>query len=1458
MSLLCLSLMLYGVVQGQVISPNPVFNGVMTDVSPEHEAVLDEHFSDYSVFTMDQDSLVSFMRNQTGVFEFELNVDGHQWEVQMEENIKFSQAKVYLKDGAKMTEVDLGDDAIRVYEGEVMGINGFSHVRFRSRGNEMYGTLYFEGVKYVMKPLSKYVTGAASDKIILSTEVFSPDWAMAGGGTDCGDPIIEVGIIVDYSTYDFFEGNAALAYQYATDLLNDAQAEIYWPAFRLIFIPTKLVVHESPSGINFNAGAVALGNQLNNYWINWFGCGFATEEEPFIDLIVMVHHELTQNSAAGDDILDQDDPAVPACWVGDGGDYQTLAHEIGHIFVGGHHSEDNQGHLDPDSCATNNCSGGGYVMCGGIGLGDCFHSSNKTTIQNTLNAGCDNVFAYNDYNGNTCSQCFIGVSLEVDYEDPLILGCDGHNEVEYTMTVCNNYCEPQVMDVIFEYEGPTITTGLDGFEDCYSNTPLGHPRWCLYDVSFEELECKEYVFSGTADYVTGSTGLENVFAKGFTSEGSEGVNGGADVLKILDPIEIDNVTDISGNISNLIGNGLPANSGPCYSGAEELLLRITDDLIIDQDYCFGNHSIIEVDPGAKITIQDGAKLYLIQTDLLACGEMWDGIEVEDGGNLYMHASSLSDAIAAVTALDGSALELYGNDFINNYRGIYVPPNSNGNEVAMYAVVGNSFLYKPYGGNFQGMFPPYDGTNPIAGIEVNDLLYAGINGYENTANDAGLNYFHNLNNGIIATNTTLSISGCRFENIWQKAVHVKGNASMTNLFSYTGGRETYGVDIRNCTSGIEVERMHADISEVSLYDVKKGISIKTLFNGLVDVKNSTLSKVRETGIKLSMIHLLEGNIEDNIIISDEEDDSVTGIELNGMPFVQSAGWNISNNALWMPGPHVGIKTTAGGNDLIGNNTISNLGNANPFGFIGLSVSGSNGVTMSCNEITGSGAEAPSNGKGLSHLGKGIYAANTPGVTVSCNTLDEVQVGVNFWMTSVGADLSGNTFNDHHQGLLLGRYFTNFSSGWANIGLQQHRGNQWPALGSGGSGSDLGAKHLSDISDVVLNSRLFVDQPANSSFLPSNENNAGAIWFQNFDDFETTYYCEDISNNTCPEGVGYQGFTDGGSSDFENKIATGTLQTEEFAENYAWLSERQLFNRVQKGQFAPEMGTSFSNFQNQNQQSDIGRFDQAKSDLSQLFELEAGDKVVYRDDLQAIKNTIANLVELNHLIQITSEGNDSLDYVNQKTASLVSLHSLQSAFYAKAQLNLDQVENRKNNLTSRIDNLSSDAIYKANEKTVNQIYLSFLGEDAGVLVDAQIASLLYIAEQCPLEGGNGVFEARSLLALSSDRYVFDDDIFCDHGGRRSDESLDRKVLNQVFSIFPNPTKDNIELSYQLKEAGAAEISIQTRMGQVVLNEEISGRQEGVRRFDLDMLPAGVYFCSVRQNGQLLYIEKFVVIK
>lgn len=308
---------------------------------------------------------------------------------------------------------------------------------------------------------------------------------------------------------------------------------------------------------------------------------------------------------------------------------------------------------------------------------------------------------------------------------------------------------------------------------------------------------------------------------------------------------------------------------------------------------------------------------------------------------------------------------------------------------------------------------------------------------------------------------------------------------------------------------------------------------------------------------------------------------------------------------------------------------------------------------------------------------------------------------------------------------------------------------------------------------------------------------------------------------------------------------------------WTTKRQLFSRISKGQVAMDAGSNFATFQNESQQTAIGRFDQVKSSLSELFKMDSGTEISYIENLQAIKSTLAELTTLNKLINLTPEGNDSLEYVSQKLSKLAILQSLQMTMTSTSTSISTQIENRQINLITDNGTLSLDEIYKTNEKVVNQIYLELLENGLGELTDSQVGILVSIAEQCPLAGGNAVFEARGLLGLENERFDFDDNLLCDQSERRLENEMEDRLSNQSFSIYPNPTKDKLELSYELSKVGMTEITIQNRMGQVLLNENLTDKQ-GYIRFELEALPSGMYFCTVKQKGQILYTEKFVVVK
>jgi plastocyanin len=78
---------------------------------------------------------------------------------------------------------------------------------------------------------------------------------------------------------------------------------------------------------------------------------------------------------------------------------------------------------------------------------------------------------------------------------------------------------------------------------------------------------------------------------------------------------------------------------------------------------------------------------------------------------------------------------------------------------------------------------------------------------------------------------------------------------------------------------------------------------------------------------------------------------------------------------------------------------------------------------------------------------------------------------------------------------------------------------------------------------------------------------------------------------------------------------------------------------------------------------------------------------------------------------------------------------------------------------------------------------------------------------------------------------------------------------FSVFPNPFKNAIQISYLVSDTHKDNIEIYNLAGQTVY--KISGKQEGemnTLNLDLGFLPDGIYFVSATQNGERS-IEKVI---
>ena len=111
-------------------------------------------------------------------------------------------------------------------------------------------------------------------------------------------------------------------------------------------------------------------------------------------------------------------------------------------------------------------------------------------------------------------------------------------------------------------------------------------------------------------------------------------------------------------------------------------------LVINEDYYLYQSKLL-MQPGARIVVENGRELILTLCELTGCGNMWRGIEVEEGGALAMKAYNyLADAQYAVYAHAAAPGEpvpyiaVEGNTFAGNFithsrGGIFASNNSAG-------------------------------------------------------------------------------------------------------------------------------------------------------------------------------------------------------------------------------------------------------------------------------------------------------------------------------------------------------------------------------------------------------------------------------------------------------------------------------------------------------------------------------------------------------------------------------------------------------------------------------------------------------------------------------------------------------------------------------------------------------------------------------------------------------------
>jgi len=173
-----------------------------------------------------------------------------------------------------------------------------------------------------------------------------------------------------------------------------------------------------------------------------------------------------------------------------------------------------------------------------------------------------------------------------------------------------------------------------------------------------------------------------------------------------------------------------------------------------------------------------------------------------------------------------------------------------------------------------------------------------------------------------------------------------------------------------------------------------------------------------------------------------------------------------------------------------------------------------------------------------------------------------------------------------------------------------------------------------------------------------------------------------------------------------------------------------------------------------------------------------------------------------------------------------------------------------------NVGTTKLIESNEKQVNEIYLSTVGKDVDTFTVDQANTLFYIANQCPMVGGNAVYRARSLYRLIDDEQQFDDPQLCLQHGIIVKRLVPAQEAVGV-SIVPNPTRDQATLVLGKPLDAPGVFVIFNAIGNEVMRNSIP--RDMVRfQFSTTSLATGIYHYRVRGPSGFVGEGKLSIIR
>ena len=906
-------------------------------------------------------------------------------------------------------------------------------------------------------------------------------------------------------------------------------------------------------------------------------------------------------------------------------------------------------------------------------------------------------------------------------------------------------------------------------------------------------------------------------------------------------------TPISGKVSDLIATQRLLSNSASNSIVEKK--TISGYLEVDTDYSFDGPGGASGRPqlylasGTEIRVKSGSTLTLTNADIFTCDHLAQGIVLESGAALVMDGSIVSDSRFGIDAQAGSTISVLSTNFIDNYIGARFNMTGAPNRVTIKAFENNNFMAGA------GLKTPFSGmpeqveTRGYCGIWLNQYLDFNIWGDQQVGVPDG-NHFSSLANGIIASASTGNLGNLTFSDM--NSVDSPGKYSYEGFGIRMSSKGVSWFNINefwttmtfdNCKTGIYAANYALNVENTVMDSVDIGIdvSLSKIRDIVLDGNTITARKYGIRSFRNEPLHPASAIRNNTITVTTglgSSNDFSTGIRMEEtgagfFPASQSpkpVGWKVSGNDIVMKEGGRGILYRNGFSGSIQGNDIRN--ESEPNDFTGIRTEGAFFSDFTANTID----QSLSAGLGTATA---LYSSGGIINTFQCNCVDNTNVGMQFFdMADFKNAVRGNNFNTHCTGLQIGVD----GAGGAYIGDQNHTGNLWDLNAI--SGACLGGRNWGNPGEITQ-SEFRVNGTANASLNPAVFPSSN--WFFNLSG--STY--SGCSACSFPPQIPPRVPENDVPTELDHVIAKDSLDTDTYSDEMAWKGRYRLYRKMLRQPAIESYASEYASFASANENLSSGELAYIAEEKARLFDMNAAEdsilesyRVAWYQGMEALRQMDSlrqagitiNQTQYNSRVQQSAD--TQLEY-EQYTDSLrqARSQSIQSLLTLNAAVTTT---------------LTPDA----NQKTVNTIVLNLLLSDT--LANGDLSTLSGIAEQCPLEGGDAVYEARAVAAYFTGA-DYDDLENCVDAERQQRRShSDKPTEIAVAVIYPNPTSGHI--FWNGTNDQTITVRVFNALGQLAM--ELSSTNASA---NLESLPEGLYLVQLSDPDNVVPdTQKVLIIK